>query len=100
MLERLKNKRNLKQGEIDGYDHKMRRIGLNVRCSRCKIFGHNISTCKVPPSHTSQATQSSWPIQATLANQATQQLRLAKQLNQDSQLREAMQRKINFKTEC
>lgn len=48
MSGRPKNKRNLEQGEVDGSDCKLRRIGLHIECSKCKKTSHNKLTCKYP----------------------------------------------------
>ncbi|XP_058768549.1 uncharacterized protein LOC131642290 [Vicia villosa] len=62
---RPKKRRNLEQGEIDGSDKKMRRVGLAIRCSRCKKPGHNKTTCKITQSTqgTQQNTQATQPTQ-------------------------------------
>ncbi|CAL5214447.1 unnamed protein product [Lathyrus oleraceus] len=36
MLGSPKKKRNLEQGEVDGSDRKLRRIGLHIKCNKCK----------------------------------------------------------------
>lgn len=59
MPERPKERRNLKQGEIDGSDCKMRRTSFIVKCSRCKKPGHNKLTCKVTPVSKQAPTQAS-----------------------------------------
>lgn len=48
MSGKLKKKMNLTQGEIDGYDRKMRRIEFILKCSRCKQISHIKSICKMP----------------------------------------------------
>ncbi|XP_058768325.1 uncharacterized protein LOC131642054 [Vicia villosa] len=67
---RPKKRRNLEQGEIDGSDKKMRRIGLEIRCSRCKQSGHNKTTCKITQS--TQGTHDVSVTQQTPNTQATQ----------------------------
>lgn len=34
---------------MDGIDHKMRKNGMVLRCSRCKQADHNKSNCKMTP---------------------------------------------------
>ncbi|XP_058778388.1 uncharacterized protein LOC131652524 [Vicia villosa] len=65
MLGRPMKKRNISQGEIDGTDRKIRRIGMILKCSRCKKSGHNKAICEVtgPAQPTQQFSQQ--PSQAT-----------------------------------
>lgn len=50
---------NLKSGEINGTNRKMRKIGMILRCIRYKHTCHNKSTCKM--------TSSTQPIQSSQA---------------------------------
>lgn len=49
MQETPKKRRNFEQGQIDGFDRKMKKIGLIIRYSRCKQIFHIKSTCNMIP---------------------------------------------------
>lgn len=70
MPRRPKKISNLEQGEIDGFDRKIRRTEFILKCSGCNQIDHNISTCKMAP--TTQPTQGNQRIQQTQDNQPSQ----------------------------
>ena len=63
---RPKKRRNLEQGEMNGFDKKMRRTRFIIKRRRCKELGHNKLTCKVP-----SIGQASQPPQASQTAQAS-----------------------------
>lgn len=46
---RPKKKRNKDPSELLRDDSKMKKARNGIKCCRCKQFGHNKSTCKLPP---------------------------------------------------
>jgi hypothetical protein len=70
---RPKKKRNKDPSELLRDDSEMKRARNGIKCSICKQFGHNKSTCKLPPPPPPPPTenQPESQSQTTSANQPT-----------------------------
>nr|KYP42750.1 Sporozoite surface protein 2 [Cajanus cajan] len=69
---RPKKRRNLEPWELKKDDTELTRRGCRRKCSRCKSFGHNKSTCKENPIHTHHPTQPSEPTQVSHPTQPSE----------------------------
>ncbi|RDX97559.1 hypothetical protein CR513_19646, partial [Mucuna pruriens] len=73
---RPKKHRSLESGELRRDKTHLRRVGLPKKCSRCHKYGHNKSTCKEPPIHTTtpiQPTELTQGIASTIQTTASNQ---------------------------